>query len=147
MHKISSATPHFVRCIKPNAGKVHGFFDPEYVTLQLRYSGVLETIRVRQQGYALRIPFEDFVSRYKVCAFKIADSIPTTQEGCMMILDKAIGPDGWAIGVTRVFVKAAQTERLDSVADEYYRKVVFVQKGTYGLKGRGGEGRISSVQS
>ena len=32
--------------------------------LQVRAQGMLETVRVRKAGYALRLPFEEFVSRY-----------------------------------------------------------------------------------
>lgn len=129
MNKMFACNPHFVRCIKPNAGKVHGAFDPEYCLVQLRYSGVLETIRVRRQGFALRMPFEDFISRYKVAAVNLSDSLSADGEGCTKILSKVVGPEGWEIGVTRVFVKAPQVEILDQVVDDYYKKVVFVQKG------------------
>lgn len=30
---------------------------------QLAYTGVLETTRIRKEGYAVRIPFSDFVER------------------------------------------------------------------------------------
>ncbi len=31
--------------------------------MQLRYSGVLETTRVRRDGFAIRMPFEQFLHR------------------------------------------------------------------------------------
>ncbi|KJE89349.1 myosin IIIA, variant [Capsaspora owczarzaki ATCC 30864] len=130
MKKVGDATPHFVRCIKPNAGKVHGLFDKEYILLQLSYAGVLDTVRVRRQGYALRISFDDFVSRYKVTAFRLSDPLPATPESCSRILNAVVGPEGWQIGISRVFVKAQQTERLDAIADEFFRKIVVVQKAT-----------------
>ena len=52
------------RCIKPNAHKMPGDFEDGMVLRQLNYSGVLETIEIRKQGFASRIPFENFVYRF-----------------------------------------------------------------------------------
>lgn len=62
-----AGNPQFVRCIKPNELSTPQLFDRAKVLKQLRYAGVLETIRIRQQGFSHRILFEDFVKRY-VCA-------------------------------------------------------------------------------
>ena len=42
--------PFFVRCVKPNDLKTPGVFNRELVCQQLRYSGMMETIRIRRQG-------------------------------------------------------------------------------------------------
>lgn len=38
-------------------------FDQTLVLNQLRYSGMLETVRIRRSGYPVRRPFQDFCSR------------------------------------------------------------------------------------
>lgn len=43
-------------------------FDTKVVLDQLRYTGMLETIRIRKMGYPVRIKFPMFISR---CAFFI----------------------------------------------------------------------------
>ena len=50
--------------IKPNDSRSPRFFDKEKVVKQLRYTGVLETIRIRQNGFSHRIPFNEFLKRY-----------------------------------------------------------------------------------
>ena len=51
MAKMFKAKPHFVRCIKPNTKKVANEFDDEHVQKQLLYAGVIETTRIRRDGY------------------------------------------------------------------------------------------------
>ena len=48
---INATQPHFVRCIKPNALKCPGAFLSPLVLTQLLYGGVMESVRIRQQGY------------------------------------------------------------------------------------------------
>ena len=38
-------------------------FDDELVAKQLKYTGVMETVNIRRQGFALRLPFETFIHR------------------------------------------------------------------------------------
>ena len=49
MAKMLLGTPHFVRCIRPNDLKTPLEFHPERVKEQLRYTGVLETTRIRRE--------------------------------------------------------------------------------------------------
>ncbi|RKO92668.1 P-loop containing nucleoside triphosphate hydrolase protein [Blyttiomyces helicus] len=60
---LSSTTPHYVRCIKPNQQKEAFGFDEDMVVSQLRYSGMLDTIRIRKAGYPMRLAYEGFSKR------------------------------------------------------------------------------------
>lgn len=55
--------PRFVRCIKPNDQRQPKQFDPLKVVAQLRCSGVMETIRIRRNGYSHRLLFKEFINR------------------------------------------------------------------------------------
>lgn len=66
LQKMVSGTPQFVRCIKPNDQRSSHCFDSTKVIKQLRYTGILETIRIRQHGFSHRIPFGEFLKR-QVC--------------------------------------------------------------------------------
>ncbi len=62
---IHSASPHFVRCIKPNATMSPApAFDKPLVLQQLRHLGCLETCRIRRQGFPVRRRFQDIVEEY-----------------------------------------------------------------------------------
>ena len=64
MDKIKSSSPHFVRCIKPNTLKQPENFEVDYVQKQLKYTGVMETVRIRQCGFPTRLTFTDFLKRF-----------------------------------------------------------------------------------
>lgn len=63
LSKMVAGQPHFVRCIKPNNDRHANKFDREKVLIQLRYTGVLETAKIRRQGYSHRILFANFLKR------------------------------------------------------------------------------------
>ncbi|NWS01731.1 MYO15 protein, partial [Motacilla alba] len=63
VERMERCNPFFVRCIKPNNKKEPGLFEADVVRTQLRYSGILETIRIRKEGYPIRIPFLVFIDR------------------------------------------------------------------------------------
>ncbi|KAK0058154.1 unconventional myosin-XV-like isoform X1, partial [Biomphalaria pfeifferi] len=111
---MSRCNPYFVRCIKPNASKAPMVFEDIVVLDQLRYSGMLETIRIRKIGYPIRIKFPHFIERYH-CLMK-GREIKTGQvpwDICKLILQTQ-GPehkDEYQIGATKSitfskFVKA-----------------------------------------
>ena len=49
MAKMIQAEPHFIRCIRPNSKNSPDLFDETKVMIQLRYTGVLETAKIRRQ--------------------------------------------------------------------------------------------------
>ncbi len=62
---LASTTPSFVRCLKPHPSKTPGGFDRVMMQAQLKYSGMLETVRIRKAGYGARMNFIDFYDRYE----------------------------------------------------------------------------------
>ena len=63
MTKVQSATPHIIRCLKPNTTKSAMTFIPEYVLAQLRYTGISETIKIKKFGFPHRYKFNEFVKQ------------------------------------------------------------------------------------
>jgi myosin heavy subunit len=47
METLTATAPHYVRCVKPNALKLPAVFDNDLVLNQLRYAGMMETIKIR----------------------------------------------------------------------------------------------------
>lgn len=112
MEEMSSAEPHFVRCVKPNHAKRQGMFEDDMVTKQLRYTGMLETTRIRKEGYAFRPTFNDFLHRYKALGFPFSASPPANAGSCSRVLEKA-GLTGWQVGKTKVFLRYFHMDELN----------------------------------
>ncbi|CAG5073246.1 Similar to MYO3A: Myosin-IIIa (Homo sapiens) [Cotesia congregata] len=126
LQKMVSGTPQFVRCIKPNDLSSPQLFDNEKVIKQLRYTGVLETIRIRQNGFSHRISFADFLKRYCFLAFGWDETVLANRDNCRLLLIR-LKIDGWALGKTKVFLKYYHVEFLSKMYEEQLRKIVMVQ--------------------
>ena len=102
MQTLGAAHPFFVRCLKPNTQKVKDRFDGAMVLNQLRYSGMLETVRIRRAGYPLRREFADFLFRYKVFCQGLGRGMPPPQQ-CAAVLGKFDAKRvDWQLGHTKV---------------------------------------------
>ncbi|CAL9698193.1 unnamed protein product [Knipowitschia caucasica] len=126
LSKMVAGQPHFVRCIKPNNDRQANNFDREKVLLQLRYTGVLETAKIRRQGYSHRILFANFIKRYFILAFNANEEPAATPETCAAILEKA-KLENWAMGKTKVFLKYYHVEQLNLMVQQTTRRVVLLQ--------------------
>ncbi|XP_022539080.2 unconventional myosin-XV isoform X1 [Astyanax mexicanus] len=139
VEKMERCNPFFVRCIKPNHNKEPGVFDMELVSTQLRYSGILETIRIRGEGYPIRIPFDVFLFRYK-SLLGLKQIPPACAENCIIMLRKLcpVRPGAFQVGVTKLFMKEdiyflleSKRDRVRHVAAltlQRYTRMFFVRK-------------------
>uniref|UniRef100_A0A8C3V328 non-specific serine/threonine protein kinase n=2 Tax=Catharus ustulatus TaxID=91951 RepID=A0A8C3V328_CATUS len=133
MERMYSADPHFVRCIKPNNQKEPGVLDNQVVLLQLRYNGLLETIRIRRDGFSWRPSFEEFTERYGILLVK--PDVPLTKESCLEIL-QSTELKGWICGKSRLFFKYWHQEQLAKYVERLERAAVIVQKVFRGFRCR-----------
>uniref|UniRef100_A0A3Q3VNZ2 non-specific serine/threonine protein kinase n=1 Tax=Mola mola TaxID=94237 RepID=A0A3Q3VNZ2_MOLML len=134
LSKMVVGQPHFVRCIKPNDDRQALRFCRERVMVQLRYTGILETVNIRRQGYSHRIPFEEFVNRYYYLAFRAHQMPQTSRQNAVAILERAKLED-WVLGTTKVFLKYYHVEQLNLLLREVIAWVVVMQAYTKGWLG------------
>ncbi|NXR56571.1 MYO19 protein, partial [Hippolais icterina] len=66
MEILSRTTPHYIRCIKPNADCKAMTFRREEVLSQLQACGIVEAITISAAGFPVRIPFQSFTERYEL---------------------------------------------------------------------------------
>ncbi|XP_037391428.1 unconventional myosin-XV [Pygocentrus nattereri] len=139
VEKMERCNSFFVRCIKPNNNKEPGMFDMELVSTQLRYSGILETIRIRREGFPIRIPFDVYLFRYK-SLLGLKQPPPATGENCVIMLRKLchVRPGAFRVGVSKLFLKEDIYYLLESKRDrvrhvaaltlQRYTRMFFVRK-------------------
>ena len=83
----SCPNPFYIRCLKPNADKTPMKFDMPVVLEQLRYTGMLETIRIRKAGFPARMKYLHFVRRYRCLLHGRDPRGAPTKEVARVILD------------------------------------------------------------
>jgi len=107
---LTTKTPHYIRCIKPNNKKEAGLFDDELCLHQCKYLGLLENIKVRRAGYCYRKEFSKFIERFKLlCKETWPNWRGKPEEGVEIILKKAgLTPDDYCLGKTKLFIKKPQ---------------------------------------
>lgn len=141
LQSMAKCNPWFVRCIKPNNDKHALRMDMPCVLQQLRYLGMLDTIRIRQTGYPVRLRFQHFVERYR---HMIKSPLPRGtpyRELCRSVLEQLPrtgieGPD-FQLGATRVFLREAQHRQLESSRSERLRKAaIVIQRNARGMLAR-----------
>ena len=127
METLNQANPFFVRCIKSNADKISNHFDDMLVLLQLRYTGMLETVRIRQSGYSVRLTFEEFIQHYRTLLPKglLSSQSDVKNFLCLMNLNK----DNYQIGKSKIFMRESEKLVLDErLHQEILRKIISLQR-------------------
>jgi len=155
IHQLSTLTdelersePHFIRCIKPNNHKKPNLLDSRLTFEQLKYSGVLEVIKIRKQGYSFRPRYDEFCSRYMLLVPHMNKIISENgvspdddNQKAILLLDKlqSTSPTFNEIefGVTRIFYRSEQHEVLENMRIAVrLSSTVKIQKNARGLLGR-----------
>uniref|UniRef100_A0A8C7E3X8 Myosin XVA n=1 Tax=Naja naja TaxID=35670 RepID=A0A8C7E3X8_NAJNA len=125
VEKMERCNPFFVRCIKPNSKKEPGLFEADTVSNQLRSSGILETIRIRKEGFPVRIPFQIFIDRYR-CLVDIRSDIIPDGWNSVGVLKKLcpVTPEMYHIGTTKLFMKESIYQQLEAKREQIVHMAV-----------------------
>ncbi|KAJ3333456.1 cytochrome c oxidase subunit 1 [Blyttiomyces sp. JEL0837] len=127
---LNSTSTHYVRCIKPNTHKKSFEFEDDMVIAQLRYSGMLETIKIRKGGYPLRIPYQTFVQKFRCLSKSISPKDTDYKKTSIVIVNSAeISSELWQGGKTKMFLKIEAMDVLDIAANKILKKsAIIIQK-------------------
>ncbi|XP_055836486.1 unconventional myosin-VIIa-like isoform X1 [Episyrphus balteatus] len=132
MKTLSSSHPFFIRCIKPNEYKARNDFDSELCVRQLRYSGMMETARIRRAGYPIRHTFAEFVERYRLLLPGIkpphkTDCLAVAKRICQEILPPN---SDYQFGQRKVFLKYISDTFLENERSRIILKsITLIQRG------------------
>uniref|UniRef100_A0AAQ5XBC1 non-specific serine/threonine protein kinase n=1 Tax=Amphiprion ocellaris TaxID=80972 RepID=A0AAQ5XBC1_AMPOC len=122
LSKMVAGQPHFVRCIKPNNDRHANKFDREKVLVQLRYTGILETAKIRRQGYSHRILFANFIKRSKSVILCVRLQTGAASSKCnmnSMLCCVYLG--------SQVFLKYYHIEHLNLMVQQATQRIVLLQ--------------------
>lgn len=141
LQSMAKCNPWFVRCVKPNNDKQALRMDMPCVLQQLRYLGMLDTIKIRQCGYPVRLRFQHFVERYKHMLRTPLPRGTPYRELSRFVLESlpgtnTEGPD-FQLGATRVFLRESLHRVLEASRSEKLRlAAVIIQKNVRGMLAR-----------
>ncbi|XP_064607942.1 unconventional myosin-IXAa-like isoform X2 [Liolophura sinensis] len=124
---LNQANPFFIRCIKSNAEKAPCKLDDAIVLRQLRYTGMLATVKIRQSGYNYRLSFDEFSQMYKIL---LPNGESSSQEDIKAFLEKRdLNKDNYQVGITKVFLREADKILLDeALHNAIMERVVRIQR-------------------
>ncbi|XP_049708658.1 unconventional myosin-IXa isoform X8 [Elephas maximus indicus] len=127
METLDQAEPYFVKCIRSNAEKLPLRFNDALVLRQLRYTGMLETVRIRQSGYSCKYSFQDFVSHFHVLLPR--NIIPSKFNIQDFFRKVNLNSDNYQVGKTMVFLKEQERQHLqDLLHREVLRRIIVLQR-------------------
>jgi myosin-7 len=124
---LQKSSPHYVRCIKTNVQKAAFVFDAAYDKLQLKYSGLMETVQVRKKGFPVRMSFTQFLEQFwylkKPQANDDKDKIQ------FIFTHYQLNPTEWTLGQTKVFMTEAIRGKLFMLQEtKLFQAAVMIQK-------------------
>jgi myosin heavy subunit len=110
--------------LKQNDEKQAALFVPSLVFQQIKYLGILDTIRVRREGYSVRINYNDFYNSFaEVCQHKIISDSDLIQKVKMILEELSeYNISNCLFGHTKLFIKQDFYHKLERLKNEILAK-------------------------
>ncbi|XP_023707934.1 unconventional myosin-IXa isoform X6 [Cryptotermes secundus] len=129
MDTLNQANPFFIRCIKSNSHKIPNKFDDDTVQRQLRYTGMLETVRIRQAGYNVRLTYDEFIQLYRILLPKGLVSSQADVRDFLFTLN--LNRDNYQLGTSKIFLRESEKVKLDyRLHQQIMASIVAIQRWT-----------------
>ncbi|XP_056095325.1 unconventional myosin-IXb isoform X5 [Rhinichthys klamathensis goyatoka] len=126
LETLGKAEPFFIRCLRSNAEKREMCFDEALIVQQLRYTGMLETVRIRRSGYGAKYTFQEFTEQFRVLLPKNATSL---EEISSLLHKLGFDHTTYQIGRTKVYLKELERQKLqDILHKDVMHKMIFLQR-------------------
>lgn len=126
LETLGKAEPFFIRCIRSNSEKMEMTFDEALVLQQLRYTGMLETVRIRRSGYSAKYPYQEFKDQFQVLLPKSSSNLKRDITSLLSRL--CFDPHNYQLGKTKVFMKEPERQKLqDTLHQAVIKKIILLQ--------------------
>ena len=96
---------------------------------------MLETTRIRREGFSYRPTFAEFMERFGLLAFSPTAKVTASTATCERVM-KVSGLQGWLMGKTKVFLKYWHVEQLDKQLRVFQNNAVVLQQIARGFLAR-----------
>lgn len=127
MDTLNQANPFFIRCIKSNGNKIPNQFDNDTVQRQLRYTGMLETVRIRQAGFNVRLTYDEFIQRYRILLPK--GLLSSQNDVRHFVATVNLNRDNYQLGCTKIFLRESEKIKLDcKLHQQIMASIVTIQR-------------------
>ncbi|WJX73410.1 Myosin-2, variant 3 [Trifolium repens] len=136
MHQLEGTTPHFIRCIKPNAKQHPGIYDEDLVLQQLKCCGVLEVVRISRAGYPTRMTHQEFARRYGFLLYEANTSQDPLSVSVAVLQQFNIPPEMYQVGFTKLYLRTGQVGALEDKRKLVLQGTLGVQKYVRGHQAR-----------
>jgi len=128
---LLQTSARYIRCIKPNPSKQAGLFSGQFISRQLRYTGVAAVVEIQRSGYPISLPKPDFISRYRCCTFSDPSltskdlEIDTIVTNILEAMQQTLGDAGadWLVslqvqlGKTKVFMREDVVKNIEKARE------------------------------
>ncbi|XP_068605298.1 unconventional myosin-IXb [Brachionichthys hirsutus] len=127
MERINKAEPFFIFCLRSNAEKKQLHFDDEFVLQQIKYTGILQMVRIQKSGYSAKYTFEEFVKKFRLLLPKGA--LGTPEQISKLLERMEMDSTTYQIGKSQVFLKEKEKQLLqDALNRVVMRRIVVLQR-------------------
>ena len=127
---LTQTNTHYVRCIASNGTKSPMVFETEHTGKQLRYAGVMDVCEVRQSGFAIRLPFDQFLQKYRNFVPGSVGDVRTETDPeerkrmCRHVLDQTVQfgmtKHEYQLGKSKCFLKQKMLQALEKLRQQLY---------------------------
>lgn len=133
INQLTKCYCHFIRCIKPNEFKRSNCWNSHLALMQIKYMGLLDSLKIRKQSFPFRYEYKRFYERYQDVDLGENGSIPFIElenrnanfvQLSRQLIEQSgeeIGEEDMLYGKTRIFMNEGFKVRLD-------KKLALLQK-------------------
>jgi len=124
---------HFIRCLKPNDGKMPGKWDKATVSRQLASSGIVSAVHASRAGFADHLSPAQIVAQFAVVAQTATPPGCNDSEAAAAVLQACGVDEGqFAVGRTKVFLRQGvlselERQRLELIGKQAARSQALVR--------------------
>ena len=116
--------------MKPNPRFAALDFDHDMVMAQLKCNGTLEAVQLMRHGYPNRVPYDLMFDRYQkhLSGVPGIERLSAAQFSEILVSIADLAPGDYALGVSKMFLKAGKGKFLEDLKDKPVNEVLPVLK-------------------